>query len=63
MTGTGSDRHYCELCALSELKNALRPGDIWVRGSRRFKGFEDYLASGKNTEGTQLKAIGPQSGF
>ncbi|MCA5276047.1 hypothetical protein K1S89_26845 [Klebsiella pneumoniae] len=23
-----------ELCALSEMKNALRSGDIWVQGSR-----------------------------
>ncbi|MGZ2368147.1 hypothetical protein, partial [Citrobacter freundii] len=32
-----------ELCALSEMKNALRSGDIWVQGSRQFKDFEDYL--------------------
>jgi hypothetical protein len=30
MTDTGIDRRYYELCALSELKNALRSGDIWV---------------------------------
>lgn len=28
---------------LSGLKNALRSGDIWVRGSRQFKDFEEYL--------------------
>jgi len=43
MTYTGIDRRYYELCALSELKNALRSGDIWVHGSRQFKDFEDYL--------------------
>jgi TnpA family transposase len=37
------DRRYYELCALSELKNALRSGDIWVQGSRQFKDFNDYL--------------------
>lgn len=37
------DRRFYELCALSELKNALRAGDIWVPGSRQFKDFEDYL--------------------
>ena len=37
------DRHFYELCALSELKNALRAGDVWVPGSRQFKDFEDYL--------------------
>jgi len=39
----GIDRRYYELCALSELKNALRSGDIWVRGSRQFKDFNEYL--------------------
>jgi TnpA family transposase len=43
MTEAGIDRRYYELCALSELKNALRSGDIWVQGSRQFKNFEDYL--------------------
>ena len=43
MTDTGLDRRYYELCALSELKNGLRSGDIWVQGSRQFKDFEDYL--------------------
>ena len=28
---------------LSELKNSLRSGDVWVRGSRQFKDFEEYL--------------------
>lgn len=37
------DRHYYELCALSELNNALRSGDIWVQGSRQFKDFDEYL--------------------
>ena len=43
MTDAGLDRRYYELCALSELKNGLRSGDIWVQGSRQFKDFEDYL--------------------
>lgn len=42
MTDAGIDRRYYELCALSELKNSLRSGDIWVQGSRQFKDFEDY---------------------
>lgn len=37
------DRRFYELCVLSELKNALRSGDIWVKGSRQFKDFEEYL--------------------
>ena len=43
MTDAGIDRRYYKLCALSELKNSLRSGDIWVQGSRQFKDFEDYL--------------------
>ena len=39
----GIDRRFYELCALSELKNALRSGDVWVPGSRQFKDFEEYL--------------------
>jgi hypothetical protein len=30
------DRHYWELCLLSELRAALRAGEIWVQGSRRY---------------------------
>jgi len=37
------DHRFYELCVLSELKNALRAGDVWVAGSRQFKDFEDYL--------------------
>ena len=43
LTVEGVDRRFYELCALSELKNALRAGDVWVPGSRQFKAFEDYL--------------------
>src|SRR5574343_341734 len=43
VTDAGIDRRYYELCALSEMKNALRSGDIWVQGSRQFKDFEEYL--------------------
>ncbi len=31
ITPEGLDRKFYEICALSELKNALRSGDIWVR--------------------------------
>ena len=43
MTADGIDRRYYELCALTELKNTLRSGDIWVQGSRQFKDFDEYL--------------------
>ena len=42
-TDDGIDRRFYELCALSELKNALRSGDVWVQGSRQFKDFDEYL--------------------
>ncbi len=42
-TQDGLDQRFYELCVLSELKNSLRSGDIWVQGSRQFKDFEDYL--------------------
>ena len=43
ISNDGIDRRFYELCALSELKNALRSGDIWVEGSRQFKDFDEYL--------------------
>ncbi|WP_035564450.1 Tn3 family transposase [Hymenobacter sp. IS2118] len=43
VTSDGLDRRHYELCALAELKNALRSGDMWVVGSRQFKDFEEYL--------------------
>jgi hypothetical protein len=32
-----------ELCALAELRDRLRAGDIWVTGSRQYRDFETYL--------------------
>lgn len=43
--GEEIDRCFYELCVLSELRNALRSGDLWVVGSRQFKDFEEYLLS------------------
>lgn len=42
-TAEGLDRRYYELAAMTELRNGLRSGDIWVKGSRQFKDFQDYL--------------------
>jgi Tn3 transposase DDE domain len=39
----GVDRHFYELCALAELRDRLRSGDIWVTGSRQYRDFETYL--------------------
>jgi hypothetical protein len=43
LTAAGVDRPLYELAALTELRNSLRSGDVWVAGSRQFKDFEDYL--------------------
>ncbi len=43
LTPGGIDRRFYELCVLSELRNSLRSGDIWVKNSRQFKDFEEYL--------------------
>lgn len=56
-TVKGVDRHYYELCALTELRNGLRSGDVWVVGSRQFRAFEDYLLP--EAPWQALKAAGP----
>ena len=43
ITPDGLDRRFYELCILSELKNSLRSGDMWLQGSRQFKDFNEYL--------------------
>ena len=37
------DRKAYEICALSELRDRLRAGDVWVEGSRQFRDFESCL--------------------
>ena len=37
------DRKAYEICALSELRDRLRAGDVWVEGSRQFRDFESWL--------------------
>ena len=39
------DRRYYELCVLTELRNPLRAGDVWVVRSRRYRSFEGCLIS------------------
>lgn len=55
-TETGLDRGFYEFCALTELKNALRSGDMWVTGSRQFRDFDDYLLAG--IDYNRIKAAG-----
>ncbi|MFM9921335.1 Tn3 family transposase [Lacisediminihabitans sp. H27-G8] len=42
-TPEGLDRRFYELCVMSELRNSLRSGDIWVPGSRQHRDFDEYL--------------------
>jgi hypothetical protein len=37
------DRAGYELCVLSQLRDRLRAGDIWVAGSRQYRDFDSYL--------------------
>ena len=53
------NRQYYEMAALTELKNQIRSGDVWVVGSRLHKDFEEYLVSQEDwklsrTKGTRL---------
>lgn len=50
------DRHYYEICTLTELRGSLRSGDISVVGSRLFKDFQDYLLPEATWE--QMRAQG-----
>jgi hypothetical protein len=50
--GTINRRHY-ELCVLSELRDRLRAGDIWVSGSRQYRSFEERLISAETLKELQ----------
>jgi len=45
MPGGVVDRRHYELCALSELRDRLQAGDVWVTGSRQYRSFEERLIS------------------
>ena len=50
--GTIDRRHY-ELCVLSELRDRLRAGDVWVAGSRQYRSFEERLISAETLQELQ----------
>lgn len=65
----GIDKRYYEMSAVTELKNGLKSGDVWVPGSRKYADFEDYLLPRstwermkENGEGTLPVAINPNLG-
>jgi hypothetical protein len=45
MSGGVIDRRHYELCVLSELRDRLRAGDVWVTGSRQYRSVEERLIS------------------
>lgn len=51
------DRKAYELCALFELRDRLRAGDIWIEGSRQYQSFESELIPEPTF--AQLKVEGP----
>src|SRR3954468_12884819 len=51
LPGGALDRRYDELCVLSELRDRLRAGDVWVIGSRRYRSFEERLISRETQRG------------
>jgi len=51
------DRHFYEICALAELRDRLRAGDIWVTGSRQYRDFETYLIPAATFEVMQQEKL------
>ena len=47
------DRRYYEFCVLSELRDRLRAGDVWVVGSRQYRSFEERLLSRETMQNLQ----------
>ena len=50
MPGGVVDRRHYELCVLSELRDRLLAGDVWVAGSRRYRSVEERLISKQTFE-------------
>jgi TnpA family transposase len=53
----GIDRHFYEICALAELRDRLRAGDVWVTGSRQYRDFETYLIPAATFEVMQQEPL------
>jgi len=59
LRGGAIDRRYYELCVLSELRDRLRAGDVWVIGSRRYRSFEERLISRETQQELQQSGTLP----
>ena len=55
--GEEIDRKAYVLCVLTDLRDRLRAGDVWVDGSRQYQDFESYLVP--KATFALLKAEGP----
>ena len=53
------DHRYYELCVLSELRDRLRAGDVWVAGSRQYRSFEERLISPQTLQDLQRSGTLP----
>src|SRR5438270_1015846 len=59
LPGGAIDRRYYELCVLSELRDRLRAGDVWVADSRRYRSFEERLISRETQQELQQSGTLP----
>ncbi len=59
LPGGTIDRRYYELCVLSELRDRLRAGDVWVAGSRQYRSFEERLISTQTLQDLQQSGTLP----
>ena len=53
------EKIYYEFAVASELRNALRSGDMWVSGSKQYRDFEEYLLDQKSYEECKINDILP----
>jgi hypothetical protein len=42
-TGAAADSRAYQVAVMTALRDCLRPGDVWVEGSRAFRAFDDFL--------------------
>lgn len=59
LPGGPIDRRHYELCVLSELRDRLRAGDVWVAGSRQYRSFEERLISTQTLQTLQQESTLP----
>jgi TnpA family transposase len=59
LPGGAIDRRHYELCVLSELRDRLRAGEVWVTGSQRYRSFEERLISKETMQELQQTGILP----